>query len=194
VNGGVITEETKQLRQRTVTRSAQIYFTKEKQQPKSPADKATAWPRLDAGVVSVRSVLLRLVLTTGGGRFLSLVGKQLRVNVGQDTTLGDCHVAKKFVEFLIVTDGQLEVTGDDTRFLVVPCSIASQFENFSGKILEDGSEINGGTSTNTLSVIALAKMAMETTDWKLETSLGRARLRLARAFLLSTLSALARHV
>lgn len=67
------------------------------------------------------------------------------MNVGQDTTLCDCDVTKELVQFLIVSDGELEMTGDDTSLLVVTGSIASQLEDFSSEILKDGSQIDGST-------------------------------------------------
>jgi len=76
------------------------------------------------------------------------------VNVGENTTLGNGDVAEQLVQFLIVPDGELEMTGDDTGLLVVTGGVASQFEDFSREILKDGSEIDRGTSTDTLSVVA----------------------------------------
>ena len=67
------------------------------------------------------------------------------VNVGQDTTLGDCDVAEKSVQFLVVADSELQVTGDDTGLLVVTRGIAGQFEDFSSQVFEDGSEVYGST-------------------------------------------------
>lgn len=67
------------------------------------------------------------------------------VNVWKDTTLGDGDMTQKFVQFLIVTDGKLKVTRDDTGLLVVTSGIARQFENFRSKVFEDGSEVNGST-------------------------------------------------
>jgi hypothetical protein len=67
------------------------------------------------------------------------------VNVGQDTTLGDCDVSEKLVQFLIVADGQLEMTGDDTGLLVVTGGVTSQLEDFSSEVLKDGSEVDGST-------------------------------------------------
>ena len=54
------------------------------------------------------------------------------MDIGQDTALGDCDVAEKLVQFLVVADGQLEMTWDDTGLLVVAGGIASQFEDLSG--------------------------------------------------------------
>ena len=59
------------------------------------------------------------------------------VNVGQDTTLGDCDVSKKFVQFFVVPDGKLEMTWDDPGLLVVTSSIASKFEDFGSKIFQN---------------------------------------------------------
>jgi hypothetical protein len=67
------------------------------------------------------------------------------VNVGQDTTLCDCDVSEKLVQFLIVADGKLEMTRDDTGLLVVASSVTSQLENFGREVFEDSCEIDGGT-------------------------------------------------
>ena len=67
------------------------------------------------------------------------------VNVGKDTTLCDGNVSQKFVQFLIVADSQLQVTGDDTGLLIITGGIASQFEDFSRQIFKDSSQIDGST-------------------------------------------------
>jgi hypothetical protein len=54
-------------------------------------------------------------------------------------------VPEKFVQFLIVADGELEMTRDDTGLLVITGSIASQLENFGREVFEDGREIDGST-------------------------------------------------
>ena len=60
-------------------------------------------------------------------------------------------MTKKLVQFLIVTDGKLEMTRNDTSLLVITSSITSQLENFSGEVLKNSSKIDGSTSTNTRS-------------------------------------------
>jgi hypothetical protein len=92
------------------------------------------------------------------------------VNVWQDTTLSDCDVTQKFVQFLIVADGKLEVTRNDTGLLVIASGIASKFENFSGEVLKDGSEVYWSTSADALSVVALSQKAVDTADGESETS------------------------
>lgn len=54
-------------------------------------------------------------------------------------------MSEKLVQFLIVADGELEMTGDDTSLLVVSGGVASQLEDFSRKIFENGSEVDRGT-------------------------------------------------
>lgn len=94
------------------------------------------------------------------------------VNVGQDTTLGDGDVTQELVQLLIVPDGELQVTGDDTCLLVVTGGVASQLKNLSSEVLKDGSEVDGGTGTDTLSVVALAEETVDTADGERQTSLG----------------------
>jgi len=47
------------------------------------------------------------------------------VNVGQYTSLCDCDVSQKLVQFLVVADGELEMARDDTGLLVVAGSVTS---------------------------------------------------------------------
>ena len=86
--------------------------------------------------------------------------------------MGDCDVTEKLVQFLIVADGELEMTGDDTGLLVVAGGIAGQLEDLSCQVLKYGSEVDWGTSTDTLGVVALAEETVDTADWESETSLG----------------------
>lgn len=94
------------------------------------------------------------------------------VNVGEDTTLGDGDVSEKLVQLLVVPDGELEMAGNDTGLLVVAGSVTGQLENLGSEVLKDGSEVDGGTGTDTLSVVALAEKTVDTTDWESETGLG----------------------
>ena len=95
------------------------------------------------------------------------------VDVWQDTTLCDCDVTQKLVQLLIVSDGELKMTGNDTGLLVVAGSVTSQLEDFGSEVLKDGSEVDGGTGTDTLSVVALSEETVDTTNRESETSLGR---------------------
>ena len=67
------------------------------------------------------------------------------MNVWQDTTLCDCNMSQKLVQFLIVSDGELEMTWNDTGLLVVTSSVTGQLKNFSREVLENSSEVDRGT-------------------------------------------------
>ena len=99
------------------------------------------------------------------------------VNVGEDTTLGDGDVTQKLVQLLVISDGELEMTGDDTGLLVVTSSVASKLENLGSEVLQDSGQVDGGTGTDTLSVVALAEQTVDTADRECQTSLGRSAAR-----------------
>lgn len=67
------------------------------------------------------------------------------MDVWKDTTLGDGDVAQELVQLLIVADGELKVTWDDTGLLVVTSGVTGQLEDLSSQVLEDGSEVDRGT-------------------------------------------------
>jgi hypothetical protein len=115
-----------------------------------------------------------------------LLGKKVLVNVGENTTLGDGNVSQKLVQFLIVSDGKLEMTGNDTGLLVVASGVSSKLKDFGSEVLEDGGQVDGGTSTNALSIVALAQKTVNTTDGESQASLRRTRLRVLAAASLAT--------
>ena len=50
------------------------------------------------------------------------------MDVGEDTTLGNGDSGEELVQLFIITDGQLQVTGDDPDLLVVTGSIDYLFK------------------------------------------------------------------
>lgn len=108
---------------------------------------------------------LRLdVLGCVGLLALGLGGQELRVDVGEHTTLRDDNVAKELVELLVVADSELQVTGHDTRLLVVTGSVTGELEDLGSEVLEDSREVDGGTGTDTLGVVATLEETVDTTD------------------------------
>ena len=107
---------------------------------------------------------------------LGLLGEENLVDVGEHTTLGDGDLMEQLVELLIVADGELEVAGDDAPLLVVAGSVAGKLKNLCREVLEDSGEVDWGTCTNTLGVVALAEETVDTTDGELESGLLRAGL------------------
>lgn len=96
------------------------------------------------------------------------------MNVGENTALGDGDVSQQLVQLLIVADGELKVTRDDTGLLVVASGVASQLQNLGSEVLEDSSQVDRSTSTDTLGIVALAEQTVNTADGESQTSLGRA--------------------
>ena len=76
---------------------------------------------------------------------LALLGEEHRVDVGEDTSRGNGHSSKELAELLVVADGKLDVAGDDAVLLVVAGSVTSKLKDLSSKVLEDSSEVHGGT-------------------------------------------------
>ena len=68
---------------------------------------------------------------------VGLLGEEYSLDVWQYTTLGKGHTREQLVQLLVITDGQLQVTGDDPCLLVVTGSIACQLKNFSGQYVHD---------------------------------------------------------
>lgn len=118
------------------------------------------------------TVKLQFLAGALAGLASCLLGQEVLVDVWQNTTLGDGDVSQQLVQLLIVSDGELKVTGDDTGLLVVTSGVASQLEDFGSEVLEDSGEVDGSTGTNTLSVVALAEKTVDTTNGERETGLG----------------------
>ncbi len=107
-----------------------------------------------------------------GSLGLRFLGQQDSLDVGQDTTLCDGHARQEFVQLLVVTDGQLQMTGDDSGLLVVTGSVACQLQNFSSQVLEHGSQVDGSTGTHTLGVVTFTQKTVDTAHGELQSSAG----------------------
>lgn len=127
----------------------------------------------------------------GLGWFLGLLGQENSLNVGQDTTLCDGDTGQELVQLFVVTDGQLQVTRDDPGLLVVTSGVSGQLENFSGQVLHDGRQVDGGSGADTFSVASFAEHTVNTTDGELKSGTARTSLGLSLNF--ASLSA-SRHV
>ena len=77
-------------------------------------------------------------------------------DVGEDTSFSNGGVGQELVEFLVVSDGQENVSWDDSGLLVVLGSVTCEFQDFSSQVFENGGEINWGSSTDSLSVVSVS--------------------------------------
>ena len=94
------------------------------------------------------------------------------MDVWKDSTGGDSGVSHKSGQFLVISDGQLNMSRDDSASSVVSGSIAGKFKNFSGKVFKDSSEVDWGSSTNSFGVSSLSEMSVNSTNWELKSSSG----------------------
>jgi hypothetical protein len=98
-------------------------------------------------------------------------GHEDGVNVRQDTAGSDGNATEEFVELLVVSDRELNMTGDDAGLLVVAGSITGELEDLSGEVLHDSSHVDRSTRAYTITVAALLQETMDTADGKLQSSL-----------------------
>ena len=89
------------------------------------------------------------------------------MNIGNHTTRGNCDVRKELIQFLIVANGQLNMTGNDTLSLVVARGVTSQLENLCREVLEDSSEVDGCTSANTGRISSFTELTVDSTNREL---------------------------
>ena len=115
----------------------------------------------------------------------------------QHTTTGNGSLDEG-VQLFITPDGQLQVAGSDTLDLAILGDVASQLKNLSSQILQNGSSVDCGSSTNALlGGGAVLQETVDTANRELKTSAGRPGLRgllggsLAGLSGLATLAALA---
>ena len=93
------------------------------------------------------------------------------MDIGKNTTLGDCYSAEEFVELLVIADSELDVTWDDASLLVVTGGVAGKLEDLGSEVLKDGSEVHWGAGTDAGGVFALLQEASHSSDWELKAGL-----------------------
>jgi hypothetical protein len=104
------------------------------------------------------------------------------LDVRQNTTLGDGDAGQELVELLVVADGELEMTGDDPRLLVVASRVTGELENLGGEVLHDGRQVDGRSGADALGVVALAQQTVDSADGELKSGSARSALRLSLNF------------
>ena len=110
---------------------------------------------------------------------LGLLGQKHGLDVGQHSSLGDGDAGEQLVQLLVVADGELKMTGDDPALLVVAGSVACQLEHLGGQVLHDGRQVDGGSGTNALGVVALPQETVDSAHGELKSGPAAAGLALA---------------
>ena len=121
--------------------------------------------RMDLDLNALGALLLSGVAWNSVG----LLGEKNRLDVGQHTSLRNGHTSQQLVQLLVVPDGQLKVAGVNPLLLVVTCSVSSQLEDFGGEVLHNGCQVDRGTRSDTLGVVALSEETVNTANWELKT-------------------------
>ena len=83
------------------------------------------------------------------------------------------------------------MSGDDSGLLVVLGSISGELENFCGEIFEDGSKIDGSTSSDSFGVSSGLEESGDSSDGELKTCLSGSGNLLGRCCLALSLAAFA---
>ena len=96
------------------------------------------------------------------------------MDVWENTTGSDGNTTHKFVQFLVVADGQLDVAWHNAGFLVVTCGVTGKFQDFGAQVFKDSGHVYWGSGTDTGGNSALAQVAGYTANWELQTGLGTA--------------------
>ena len=86
---------------------------------------------MSLGIQDAVSILIVKVTASRITFSRSLLGEEHSLDVGEDTTLGNGNTREEFVQFLVIADGELKVTGDDSGLLVVTGSVACKLEDLS---------------------------------------------------------------
>ena len=106
-----------------------------------------------------------------------------------DTTTSNGRRLDKHVQFLVVADGNLQVTGGDTLHLVIFGYVSGQFQDFGSQVLQDGSTVDGGGRSDTTSRVRVGlEVSVDTTNGELKTSSLTSGLRLGTGSLGGSLS------
>ena len=94
------------------------------------------------------------------------------MDVRENTTGGDGGILKESVELLVVSDSELDVSGDDSGLLGVLGGVTGELEDLSGEVLKDGSEVDGSTGTNSGGRSVLLEESSDSSNGELETGSG----------------------
>ena len=75
------------------------------------------------------------------------------------------------VEFFVTADSELQVTGSYSLHLEILASVASELQDLSGQVLEDGSGVDGGCGTDSaVGTDSALQESVDSSDWELRTN------------------------
>ena len=95
---------------------------------------------------------------------LALLGEKEGLDVGENASVGDGGRSDHLVELLVVSDGELNVTGNDPLLLGLDGGISGELDDLAAKVLEHSSGEDAGTLSDLLGVAALLVHGVDATD------------------------------
>lgn len=115
-------------------------------------------------------------------RGLGLLGQKNGLDVWKHSALGDSYTGQQLVQLLVVADGELKVTWHDSRLLVVAGCIASQFQDFSRQVFENGGEVHWCSGANARCIVSFPQKSVNSTNWELKSGSARSGFGLSLGF------------
>ena len=94
------------------------------------------------------------------------------MDVWQDTTAGNGDRAQELGELLVISDGELNVSWNDSALLVVSGGVSGQLEHLGGEVLKDGSQVDWGTRSEAGGELPLLQVSADSSNWELKSCLG----------------------
>ena len=91
------------------------------------------------------------------------------VDVARDASLGDRNLTNQLVQLLIVLNGKLDVSGNNTGLLVLASAVAGKLKQLSNEVFQHGAHENSGRDTDAGGVSALTEVSTDTSDGERET-------------------------
>ena len=90
------------------------------------------------------------------------------MDIWEDSTGSDGGVSHESGKLFVVSDGELDVSWDNSASFVVSGGVTGELEDLSGEVFEDSSEIDWGSSSNSLGVSSLSEVSGDSSDWELK--------------------------
>ena len=95
---------------------------------------------------------------------------ECNVDVWENTTGSDSCVSHESGKFLVVSNGKLNVSWDNSASLVVSGGITGELKNLSSEVLKHSSKIDWSSSSNSWCVSSLFKISGNSSYWELKSS------------------------
>ena len=89
---------------------------------------------------------------------------------GKHTTLSNGRSLEQLVQLFVVSDGQLQVSVNDSPFVIVSGGVSCQLQDFSSQVLQHSCKVGWGTSSNSLSVVSFDDASVDSSNGELQTS------------------------